>query len=63
MTKYICGWCNNKIEIDIIVPKEKGDVRNLKCPECARLLPSSRKEMLEGGKHIHHEWKSGDTII
>jgi hypothetical protein len=55
-------------EIEILIMFMTSDRKlarkpQLICPKCARILPSSKKEMLEGGKHLHKEWKSGDTII
>lgn len=64
MTKLICGWCREGFEMRLY--KDKHDERNLiVCPNCGRLLPSSRKEPtgnLVGRKHLHVEWRDGDII-
>ena len=62
----ICGWCKKNFEITI--SKGKGDDRNVVvCPHCFRILPSSKKELVEnshgvGRLHIHEEYKNGDIV-
>lgn len=63
--KLICGWCNESFEANI-TKDDDGERSILICPNCGRLLPSSKKELtgnLTGAKHIHKEWKGGDRVI
>ena len=62
MTKLICGWCRKEFE----TPINKGDLgySKVKCPNCARTLPSSkivRYNEQTGKKHSHVDYKDGDV--
>lgn len=64
MTKIICGWCGEEFKENILKNKD-GERNVLICPNCNRLLPSSKKEStknLVGRKHIHVEYKDGDVV-
>ena len=62
MTKFKCIWCGFEYEREMIYssnPKgdKKGRISNQnQCPNCARIIPSSRIERIDnvvGAKHIH----------
>jgi hypothetical protein len=63
MPNVICGWCKQKFFVDIYVDK-RGDRNLVKCPHCARLLPSSRRVTIGicGKKHYHDEYVNGDVV-
>lgn len=70
-TILTCGGCNNQFEAKITNCDRANNQINqgrslLICPNCSRLLPSSRIIQLEGStgrQHKHEEWKKGDVVI
>lgn len=59
----ICGWCRK--EFNIKIKGKDGERGIVVCPNCVRLLPSSRRTStgeFVGAKHMHEEWKDGDVV-
>ena len=55
--KIKCGWCDEEIEVSVV--KTINGYGQLRCPDCNRIIPSS-KVIREDGKHWHRGYKSGD---
>jgi transcription elongation factor Elf1 len=60
--KITCGWCKNEFSFTPSLNKD-GEHSILTCPNCARILPASKKVKLDsvvGKTHIHEDYKDGD---
>lgn len=58
MSKIICSWCNQEIEIKIIRDKD-GNRCPINCPKCFKDIPSSKIEYfgnIQGKKHYHEDY-------
>ena len=62
IVNIICGWCRKPFYRDVSKNKD-GEYSILTCPNCARVLPASKKVIINsvGKQHIHEDYEDGDV--
>lgn len=63
MTSVVCGWCQEGFDMKTV--RGKWGYGTQICPNCARMVRSSRKEPTDktsNRKHIHLDLRKGDIV-